>query len=65
MCRPSATTSRFGIPTRRTEREELRRVRQVDDAARRRLVGLAQQDVAHVFRGNQQPIRFELADLLS
>ena len=73
MCRPMATTPAdarhqfrgvaVGVPTRRAEGEELRRVRQVDHAPCGRVMRLAQQGVAQVLGRDQHPIRLELADL--
>ncbi len=45
-----------GIPALGAEREELRRVRQVNNAAGRAVVGFAQQRVAEVFGGDKHPI---------
>ena len=52
-----------GIPALGAEREELRSVREVNDAAGRAVVGFAQQRVAEVFGGDENPIGAPVEDL--
>ncbi len=54
---------RVGIPTGRTEREKLRRMRQINHAPRRRKMRLAQQRMPQIFRRYQHPVRLEFADV--
>ena len=53
---------RIRIPACRTEREKLRGVREINDAAGRGMMRFAQQPVAEVFGRDQHPVGLEFAE---